>query len=402
MINKQRESNQKNVEAEEQQWPWWPLLPLYPYGRKKTLFNELIPNQIWSFEQLQGLYYVAVPVRLTVLRVSGGLMLVNPLPPTGELLREIYSLEKNYGPVLTIVLPTASGLEHKISLPALARAFPKAKLWICPGQWSFPLNLPLDWVGISRARTKVLMEDGFPHEESCTWLSLGPIDIGLGRFQEFSCFHKTSKALLVTDALVSINPEPPKLFELDPSPLLFHARDRGDQPFDDTPESRRKGWLRLILFASFLRPEKLSIPSLTTILRRAFKPGLRNFKSHFGVFPFYWEEGWEESAKELIGSQQSYIQIAPVLERLVFPRAKEEYLKWLGQLTTLKGIRLLIPAHYNAPVPFTFRNIKSLINKTLKGPWATDKGNWRFLDSLDKSLLNRGVVPEDPLAPFKD
>ena len=153
-------------------WRWWPLLPLYPYGQRPTIFNELITNQIWSFEQLQGLYYVAVPVRLTVVKVQGGLMLVNPLPPTGELLRDLHMLESKYGPVLTIVLPTASGLEHKISLPALARAFPKAKLWICPGQWSFPFNVSLELIGIPKIRTKTLSDDGFPHEESCSWLQM--------------------------------------------------------------------------------------------------------------------------------------------------------------------------------------------------------------------------------------
>ena len=401
-MNSQPQSISQENFSSEQQWPWWPLLPLYPYGRRPTIFTELIPNQIWSFEQLQGLYYVAVPVRLTVVKVSGGLMLVNPLPPTEELLRDLYELEKIHGPVKTIVLPTASGLEHKISLPALSRVFPEANLWICPGQWSFPWSLPLDWIGIPRSRTRVLLEEGFPHESSCSWHPLGPLDIGLGRFEEFSCFHKPSNSLLVTDALVSINSEPPALFELDPSPLLFHARDRGDQPFEDTPEARRKGWLRLVLFASFLRPEKLSIPPLMKVLRYAFKPGLRNPKSHFGIFPFFWEEGWEESANDLIGYKQPFIQIAPVLERLVFPRARDSYLKWLEELRAIKGIRWLISAHYSAPVQFTPKKINLLIKKISNNPWASSKGNWRFLDSLDKNLRKRGVVPSDPFAPFKD
>ena len=38
-------------------WPWWPLFPLYPYGSKKTIINELIPEQIWSIEQIQGIYF---------------------------------------------------------------------------------------------------------------------------------------------------------------------------------------------------------------------------------------------------------------------------------------------------------------------------------------------------------
>ena len=69
----------------QQRWPWWPLLPLYPYGRRRTLLQELIPGQVWSFEQLQGIFYVAVPIRMTVLRLRRGLLLYAPLPPTAAL-----------------------------------------------------------------------------------------------------------------------------------------------------------------------------------------------------------------------------------------------------------------------------------------------------------------------------
>ena len=51
-----------------------------------------------------------------------------------------------YGKVKTIVLPSASGLEHKIGLPALVRVFKDAEIWLCPGQWSFPIDLPLDFL----------------------------------------------------------------------------------------------------------------------------------------------------------------------------------------------------------------------------------------------------------------
>ena len=77
-----------------QSWPWWPLLPLYPYGRRRTLVRTLIPGQVWSFEQLQGIFYVAVPIRMTVLRLRGGLLLYAPVPPTEELLGELRTLER--------------------------------------------------------------------------------------------------------------------------------------------------------------------------------------------------------------------------------------------------------------------------------------------------------------------
>ncbi len=399
---KEYQSKNNHIPAEKQLWPWWPLLPLYPYGRRRTFIKEIVPSQIWSFEQLQGLYYVAVPVRLTVVRVKEGLMLVNPLPPTKELLEALTLLVKQFGPVVTIVLPTASGLEHKISLPALARQFPKATIWICPGQWSFPLKLPLSWVGIPFDRTKVLLEDGIPHEESCKWLSLGPIDIGLGRFQEVSCFHKPSGTLLVTDSLVGIEASPPELFDLDPTPLLFHARDRGDELLKDTPETRQKGWARLVLFASFLRPSVLDIPPLFDVFKYAFRPGLRNPRCHFGLYPFSWQEGWENSAQEIIGKKIPLLQVAPVLERLVFPRAKIALLKWLDELKTLRQMRLLVSAHYSAKVPFNSSRARNLRDSIARRPWAIESGNWSFLNGLDNNLLKGGIVPKDPLKAFRD
>ena len=385
-----------------QRWRWWPLLPLYPYGRKRTIFKELIPNQIWSFEQLQGIYYVAVPVRLTVLRVSKGLMLINPLPPTKELLGQVSSLEKKYGPVKAIVLPTASGLEHKISLPALARSFPKANIWICPGQWSFPIQLPLEWLGIPEKRTRTLFSDGLPYKDCCEWISLGPIDIGLGRFQEISCYHKASKCLIVTDALVGIDSDPPELFDLDPTPLLFHSREKGSDLLEDSFEARKKGWKRLVLFASFLRPYMLKIPSISEIIRNSFKPGLRNPKSHFGIYHFSWQEGWEQSAKELIGSNKPLLQLAPVIERLIFPRAKDSFLEWLKQIDSIRGIKWLIPAHYNSLISFNHNQIRLLKIKLEKKEWPQSIENWKFLDWFDKKLIKLKIVPNDPLAKFKD
>ena len=384
------------VSRDDQGWPWWPLLPLYPYGRRRTVFTELNPGQLWSLEQLQGVYYVAVPVRLIVAKVPGGLMLVNPLPPTRELRQAIGELEQHHGPVRSIVLPTASGLEHKLPLGPLARAFPAAEVWVCPGQWSFPVQLPLAWLGVPAPRTKVLFDDGVPHGDVCEWISLGPLDLGVGRFQEVSCFHRPSGALLVTDALVGISVEPPALFDLDPTPLLFHARERGDEPLDDTPEARRRGWARLVLFASYLRPEPLEVPTLPEVLRNAFRPGLRSAKAHFGLYPFQWKPGWEAAAAELMGEEEPKLQVAPVLERLVLPRAKQSLLDWLEQLGRLSNLRWLVSAHYSAPISFSAETLRSLHLAIAGRPWAQNSSNWEFLGSIDQLLLDLGVVPELP------
>ena len=382
------------MEESERSWKWWPLFPLYPYGRKKTVCRELAKNQIWSLEQIQGLYYVAVPIRMTVIKVSDGLMIINPLPPTKELIKEIEKLSLMHGEVKSIVLPTASGLEHKIGLPALARIFDKADIWICPGQWSFPINLPLDFIGIPSKRTKVLFENGTPYNEDFIWNSLGPINLGLGRFQEISCYHKPTSSLHVTDAIVGIDRTPPEIFNYDPTPLLFHSRDSGGELLIDSPEAREKGWLRLVLFSLFLKPNKLRIPSLKSILGNSFKKGLRTKKTHFGIYPFLWEDDWEDSLLENLSVDGPKIQIAPVVKKLIFPRSKKTLTNWLGSIKEFKDMKYLISAHYSAPLDFTSKDAQKLIDLINSENWENNNANTKFLNDLYNKLSELKVIPE--------
>lgn len=380
----------------DQSWPWWPLLPLYPYGRRRTLVRELIPEQVWSFEQLQGVLYVAVPIRMTVVRLRRGLLLYAPVAPTGEVLAALHRLEQQHGAVCTIVLPTSSGLEHKLPVPAMARAFPEAAVWVTPRQWSFPLSLPSSWLGFPAGRTRVLFEQGLPHADELAWLPLGPLDLGLGTFMEVACLHRASGSLLVTDALVGIPSEPPELFSADPTPLLFHARDRGDQPLEDSPELRRRGWWRLVLFASYLRPDRLLVPSWWEVLRQAMRPGVRQARAYFGLYPFRWQDDWEAEFAQLVPPGPPRLQVAPVLERLVFPRTRDILVAWLRQLGGLSGIRRLIPAHYDAPLECSAAQLMDLAAQLQARDWAPDQASWSTLARLDRMLVRLGIVPELP------
>ncbi|WP_094559512.1 DUF4336 domain-containing protein [Synechococcus sp. 8F6] len=381
----------------QQRWPWWPLLPLYPYGLRRTVVRELIPEQVWSLEQLQGVLYVAVPIRMTVVRLRAGLMLYAPLPPTGEVRGALAELEARYGPVLTIVLPTSSGLEHKLPLPALARAFPAAQVWVTPRQWSFPVQLPLSWLGFPAQRTRVLFEQGLPHTDELRWIPLGPLDLGLGTFMEAACLHCASGSLLVTDALVAISAEPPELFAADPSPLLFHARERGDDPLLDTPEQRRRGWQRLVLFASYLRPEPLQVPGWRELLSGLLAPGVRESRAYFGLYPFRWQQHWQQEFRRLVPGEGSALLVAPVLERLVFPRCQAALLGWIRALAAHPELRWLVPAHYDAPVPCSPERLMALADALEGRPWAPDNGSWAYLAGIDRALLQLGLVPNQPL-----
>ena len=224
---------------------------------------------------------------------------------------------------------------------------------------------------------------------------LDPLDLGVGRFPGSLLFAspiRCSGALLVTDALVGISVEPPALFDLDPTPLLFHARERGDEPLNDSPDARRRGWARLVLFASYLRPEPLEVPGLKALLGDAFKPGLRSLKAHFGLYPFRWKPGWRSRCPALMGDDEPCLQVAPVLERLVLPRAQTAMLQWLDQLSTQADLRWLVPAHYSAPLVFDQKRIQQLKVELTERSWASSSDNWEFLGSIDRRLLQLGVA----------
>ena len=94
-----------------------------------------------------------------------------------------------------------------------------------------------------------------------------------------------------------------------------------------------------------------------------------------------------------MGENSPKIQVAPVMERLVFPRSKATILDWLDRVAKLEGISYLVPAHYSAPIEFKPVDAKKFLENNLKRNWASNSNNWSFLSSIDNLLLNLGVIP---------
>jgi hypothetical protein len=55
---------------------------------------------------------------------------------------QIRDLEKRFGPVKHVILPSAA-LEHKVLAGPFARKFSKSQLWVTPNQYSFPFGMYL-------------------------------------------------------------------------------------------------------------------------------------------------------------------------------------------------------------------------------------------------------------------
>jgi Domain of unknown function (DUF4336) len=394
--------NIENVNPQDFSWRFWPVVPIYPYGKRRTIRKEVIKDTIWTFDQLQGIFYVVVPIRMTVVKLEkGGLLVYAPVAPTGECVRLVNELVAEYGDVKYIILPTISGIEHKVFVGPFARCFTNAQVFVAPEQWSFPLNLPLSWLGLPGKRTQVLPENSqkAPFADDFDYAILGAINLGPGKFAEVAFFHKRSHTLLLTDTIISVPADPPAIVQLDPYPLLYHAKDKASDIVADTQANRRKGWQRVTLFALYFQPSVLAIPTWGEVFRDAQKAPERSRKAYFGFFPFQWQENWQNSFDVLRGNGRLFV--APILQSLILNRAPKETINWANQVANW-DFHWIISCHFDAPIkaePQQFRQAFSFLEKQPLGglvssnSYPLPENDFKLLRDIDAGLNRFGIVP---------
>lgn len=404
MMTKQETQGQqvRSIRPRDRSWHFWPAVPLYPYGRRPTLRQEVVKDTIWTFDQLQGIIYVVVPIRMTVVKLeAGGLLIYAPVAPTPECIRLVKELVAEHGDVKYIILPTVSGLEHKVFVGPFARRFPHAQVFVAPNQWSFPLNLPLSWLGFPPKRTYVLPQDSTqtPFADEFDYAVLS-IDLGRGPFGEVAFFHKRSRTLLVTDSVLSVPEEPPAIVQLDPYPLLFHAKDDAFDVVEDSEASRRKGWQRISLFAFYFRPRALDLIELGQAFRDALKAPERSKKAYFGFFPFKWQDDWKQSFDALRGGGRLFV--APILQTLILNRGPRETINW-ADIVARWDFQRIIPCHFDSPIEadsyqfrqaFSFLEKKPSMSEYLFGikSQPLPKEDFEFLRELEEKLIGSGIA----------
>ena len=96
-----------------------------------------------------------------------------------------------------------------------------------------------------------------------------------------------------------------------------------------------------------------------------------------------------------MGKDTPKIQIAPVLQKLIFPRSKEVLLKWLENIKCFEDMEYLIPAHFTAPIKFTIEDCQKLINEINSQKWDKLPEDNKFLMGLYKKLFELGIIPEE-------
>jgi len=329
--------------------------------------------QVWVLDQIFGTFYVHVPIRATVLKVTGGLLVYAPVAATKECLGMIRDLEQEHGPVRWILLPSKA-VEHKVLTAPFARKFPDAKLFVAPGQFSVPVDVPLSLLGfppfevIDPSRLNEL-----PWSADCATAA-----VDISTFGEVALFHRSSKTLVITDSLISIPEDPPPLL-LDPEyrkALAYHARD-DERPLVDA-EAQRRGWARIALFATFFNPG-------------ALKDGEMLVQEASAKRPWLWQPGWQESFRRLRNDGKPFV--APIIQELILKQQPEKTRAYVDTISSWGFIRA-VPAHFSCPIqisPKQFRDIFSFTRAEAQGAslryCAEDVA---FLADLQRSAIPDG------------
>lgn len=387
-------------EIEATDYGLWGVLPVGTYKSKKTIRDEIVPGTIWTFDQKFGILNVQVPLRMTVIKLrEGGLFVYNPVAATPECIDLLKDLTREHGTVKHIVVGSVA-LEHKVYAGVLAQKFSRAQVWLTPGQYSFPVDLPNPFLGFPASRTKLVPQraEDAPEEwrENFDFLTLGPFRSRDGAFAETVFRHKASKTLIVTDTVLEVTEDVPKILELDPAPLLYHARDTVTQIVGNTLEIRKIGWRRIALFGLFFNPSSIDVKTTNA----AIKERRPDINSDFaGLYPFDWVRDEKPSFDALKGG----LLVAPILQVLLLNRAPIQVLDF-ADIVSKWDIERIIPAHFKNNLQYTGKDYRKAFSfleekgvpKGLPKPLDADL---KFLRDSEVTLQQSGSIAPCPPLP---
>ncbi|KAH0969023.1 hypothetical protein GBA52_029122 [Prunus armeniaca] len=302
--------------------------PLGPFLNRSTTRTEAVKGCIWLFEQEQALGFssVSTNIRMTVIKLkSGGLWVHAPIAPTKECIQVISCLQ-NYDDLST---PWAYEIKQKV------------------------LSSP---------------------------------EVGIGPYVEVAFYHKPSRTLLVTDAVIFVPRQPPDCISKES--LLASAKNglavkllsKGKEvPQEPVVDNKLNRWERMVLQILFLGPSNLLEPNAS----------------------------FAQMSQKLI--------VSPIVKTLVFSKVPEKVVRdWVDGIAREWRFKRIIPAHFAAPInasrsdllaAFAFlddllderyvtRPSLSLLFTSLMGKAASyfPPDDMKTLSSLDKFLVSVGAV----------
>lgn len=333
-----------------------------PFSNRATYKYDLGRNT-WALEQLLTFANVTATIRCNVVRLesTGGLWVHSPQWPTGEFCSLLDGIG---GDVEHVVLP-CNAFEHKAPMEAFLKKYPKAKVWVAPGQYG-----PLGSCGTSVSDKKKKPNMGYrvdgifgdPNSPPPSWskeFDIATLYVDLprnaGPVSEVAFCHRPTKTLITTDAVVYVPSEPSGILS-----TYFDEETTKDPDF----------WPKSVLQAVFLP------------LRTEERKGA-------SYYP-----GYEALVDRLAR--------APILRAVVDARAPDAVKDWILEQTTTttssEGIKSwdydrVITSHFASPIKATPADVRAsfeyLFKEDLSGintlpPIACR--DWELLDSINKFI----------------
>lgn len=381
----------------ERWYPYWWALPLAPYGSKTTTSQEVVPDQVWCFDQLQGLLDVLVNVRMTVIALDGGgLWVHNPIAPTDELMAMLAPIVDAHGPVKHIVVGSAA-IEHKIYSGPFSKKFPSADVWLPPKNWSFPVDLPLETYVpyYPKGSPRTLPEDTASGVGAVPWgdqIEHSVLQVGGSSLRGFkdpwfvdtAFYHKRSKTLLITDVVLKVSADPVPVATVNPEPLLVRGMEAPGQMLPNTREARAMGWGKTVLFGLLFQPTSVSVDVGPLTLGRDLLDG------------FTWDPSWRTAYDALCAKP---LFVPPVLQVLAFPRRRDEVKRWAEGVARWDFERV-IPAHLDGPVAAGPKEFAEAVETALTtdgySQFGSDVGALVAVETLSRSI--RSLEEPRPLS----
>ena len=325
-----------------------------------------------------------------------------------------------------IVLGTVA-LEHKATFGPFSQYFTKsATLWIQPGQWSFPIQVPIEFLGVVQSgdQVRILPSSQYIHGEktledeiksvvpkryaataaaatkrsggssgsSSVGSSLIPewtVDIdyemleplkfkSVGAYSETAFYHKATQTLIVTDCVCSVTQDPPKVIAEDPRALLFHARDSIHDVVIDDIETRRKGWRRMVQFGLVFFPSQIDVVPFGRAISESIKidPSMKSLGVGAvpggSLYPWTWHDNDADLANFNAISQKGKLFCPPILTKLILDREPARTLEWVDRITTrFNKFTHVIPGHLNNYVKTTPKEFSEAFDPLRSNPSAS-------------------------------
>lgn len=249
-----------------------------PVDHRATYRYEL-GRDAWALEQLLAFTNVTATIRTNVVKLkNGGLWVCGPLWPT----EEYCALLDELGPVTDVVLPV-NALEHKAAMKQFTVKYPNAMVWISPGQYGpfgscGVITDDMDEKKVQKVLTKAARTMGhrvdgiFPvgslsaeqqsknNIYSPPWIDEFNVETlyvelpeNAGPVSECAFFHKPSKTLFVTDAVICVPSVSNELSSSSTNELpIFPIQPIFETYFDKALISDPTFWPRTVLQAVFL------------------------------------------------------------------------------------------------------------------------------------------------------